>query len=456
MKKMTNLLSLFLILIIVVGLFTACKSKEENKEETFKKVINEEIKEEVKEEIVEDLVADISVQVEEAWLPYYQEAANRVLDINPNSTISFITIDSFEHLDILDSTDVTNDDIADVFALPITRIYGLAQKEALAEIDALTMAANIGGFGDYDAGFGGNLKVDNYYLAFPMNIETLITFANTANAKANGIDLTTTIEFTDLKYQDILVPVCNAWFGVVFTNAAGIALLAYDESGKLYSDMTKEFADLTPAQQDIFTALFNYWKEQDKASTNVWDKEVTWDYMDTEFTTGGMNSVRIEGPQSTEELSEKAGNGEDLEILPITQVTVAGNLLNQWQNGCGLAINVRVEGEEEKMLLAQAMIEEIVNPEFAIEFFIATGKILENVAASVYEASDISEIDKKVVSAVIKSYQFASPRPLFSEWNQVWGTWEKAMLSWATIKPATVEEAYKEVNLAFDVMMSNF
>ena len=102
------------------------------------------------------------------------------------------------------------------------------------------------------------------------------------------------------------------------------------------------------------------------------------------------------------------------------------------------------------------MIEEIVNTEFAVDFFTATGKILENVDASVYEASDMSAIDKKVVAAVIESYQAAPARPLFSEWGQVWGTWENAVLSWAAVKPATVEDAYKEVKAAFDAMMLNF
>ena len=35
-------------------------------------------------------------------------------------------------------------------------------------------------------------------------------------------------------------------------------------------------------------------------------------------------------------------------------------------------------------MLAQAMIQEIVNPEHAVEFFKATGKILENVTAEKY------------------------------------------------------------------------
>lgn len=467
--KMTKLLSLLLALVMVIGLFAACGSKDADTTGNNTATVEDtntsdntdagntgEDTEPTSEPAVEGLAADITVQVEEAWLPYYQDAAARVLKKNPDSSITFITAGSFDHLDVLDQTDVTNEDVADVFAIPADRIYGLAANEALAEIDAPAMAANVGGFGDYDAGLGGNFNVDGHYLAFPMNIETLINFGNTANAAAIGLDFSKPMEFTEMGYQDMLIPIWNAWFGVAVTNAAGIEMLGHDESGNLYSDLTKDFADLTPAQQDVFTAIFDYWKEHDQAGTDMWDENAAWGYMDAEFTTGGNTALRLEGPWSTDGLSEKAGMGEDLAILPINQVTVAGNPLAHWKGGWGLAVNARLEGEEESMLLAQAMIEEIVNPDYAVEFFEATGKIMENVDVSVYEASDLSDVNKKVVAAVIESYQDAPARPLFTEWGSVWDTWKNGVLSWASIKPATVEEAYAEVKASFDAMMTNF
>lgn len=465
---MTKLLSLLLALVMVIGLFAACGSDdaETTDDSTAVEDTNSgddadagdagDDEEPTPEPMPEGLVADITVQVEEAWLPYYQDAAGRVLENNPDSSITFITAGSFDHLDVLDQTDVTNEDVADVFAIPADRIYGLAANEALAEIDALAMAANVGGFGDYDAGLGGNFNVDGYYLAFPMNIETLINFGNSANAEAIGVDFTGTMEFTEMGYQDMLIPIWNAWFGVAVANAAEIEMLGYDESGNLYSDLTKDFADLTADQQAVMTAIFDYWKAHDEAGTDMWDENAAWGYMDAEYTTGGNNAIRLEGPWSTDGLSEKAGMGEDLAILPINQVTVAGNPLAHWKGGWGLAVNARLEGEEESMLLAQAMIEQIVNPEYAVEFFEATGKILENVDVSVYEASDLSDVNKKVVAAVIESYQDAPARPLFSEWGSVWDTWKNGVLSWAAIKPATVEEAYAEVKASFDAMMTNF
>lgn len=404
----------------------------------------------------EGIEAAISVQVESTWLGYYETVKERVIAANPNATIEFIETGSFDHLDVLDATDVTNVDIADVFAIPADRIYGLSQNEALASIDATAMAENVGGFDNYEEGLGGNFNIEGDYLAFPMNIETLINFGNTANAAAKGIDLTKTIEFTELDYEDMLVPVFDAWFGVSFINAAKIEMLGHDESGKLFSDFTKDFSELDQTQQDVFTALFEYWKAHNEAGTSLWDADAAWGYMDTAFTSGGTTSIRLEGPWSTGSLSTFANAGADLAILPINQVTVAGNPLAHWKGGWGLAINSRNEADADKMALSQAFIEEIVNPEFAIDFFKATGKILENVKADVYLGSDLSATDKLVIEAVLDSYAAAPARPLFTEWGSVWDTWKNAMLSWSAVNPKTVEDAYSEVQASFTAMMGNF
>lgn len=399
--------------------------------------------------------AKITVQAESGWVPYYEAAKARVLDKYPDATIEIIETGSFDHLDVLDGTDITNEDVADLFAIPADRLAGLAQNEALASLDAKAIAKDAGGFDDYDAGLGGNLKVGDDYLAFPMNIETLIIFANQANADAIGLDLTKTIEFTELGYEDMLVPVFNAWFGVAMTNSADLELLGRD-GDEFFSDLTKDFSELSQEKQDFFTALFNFWKSHDEMTTDAWDSSATWGYMDSAFTTGGTNVLRLEGPWSTGGLSEKAGDGADLEILPITQVTINGNPLAHWKGGWGLAVNARVEGEEDQMKLAEAMMAELVNPEFAVDLFVASGKIMENVDASVYEKSDLSDTDKKVIAAVLESYDAAPNRPLFKEWGSVWGTWENSVLSWAAVKPATVEDAYAEVQAAFKAMMENY
>ena len=81
---------------------------------------------------------------------------------------------------------------------------------------------------------------------------------------------------------------------------------------------------------------------------------------------------------------------------------------------------------------------------------------MENVDPAVYESSDMTDVDKTVVAAVIESYSNAPARPLFTEWGAVWDTWQNGLLSWAAVKPATVEAAYAEVQASFKAMMLNF
>lgn len=400
------------------------------------------------------LEATISVQTESGWMPYYEAAKARVLEKYPNATINLIETGAFDHMDILDTTDSTNPDVADIFAIPADRLAGFAKNELLASIDGKAIAEKVG-YSNYDAGLGGNLSVDGDYLAFPMNIETLIIFANTANAEASGIDLSQTIEFTELGAEDMLIPAFNAWFGIAMTNSADIELLGQNDDG-LFTDLDSDWSELEPEKQVVMEAIYNYWKQHDQLATDIWDTNATWGYMDGAFTSGGANTLRLDGPWGTAGLSERAGNGQDLEILPITQVTIGGNPLAHWKSGWGLAVNARIEENEAQMILAQAMIEEIANPNFAVDLFKQTGKIMEHVSAETYANSDLNETDKKIVAAVLESYDAAPNRPLFSEWNSVWSTWENALLSWNGVKPASVEEAYSEIQAAFQAMMLNY
>jgi len=400
--------------------------------------------------------AKITVQAEASWVPHYEAAVARVLAENPLSEIEIIEIGPFDVFDLIDSTSITNKDIPDVFAIPLDRIYGMAQNEVLATIDAPAMAAKLGGWDNFDGGLGGAFKIDGHYLAFPFNIESLIVYANTANAKAHGIDIYKPIEFSDLEYQDMLSVVHDAWFGVSFTNAVDLNLLGMSPDGTFTSDLTKNFSQLTTKQQEFFTTLYDYWKDHYDAATDLWDKSAAWGYVDAAFTTGGPTSIRIDGPWAAPAMAEKTNNGADLEILPLDQVLINGDPLTHWKSGWGLAINARIEEDPNKMALAQELIMEIVNPDHAELLFETTGKILENVSVDEYNLSNLSPMNKLIIDATIESYDKAVARPLFTEWGQVWGTWQNALLSWSSTKPKNVEEAYAQVQASFKSMMAGF
>lgn len=410
----------------------------------------------VADEPAGDLTGEITVQAEEGWMEYYQAAADRVTAANPDATITLIESGAFDMLDVIDGTGVTNPDVADVFAIPADRIYGLSENDALAAVDSARLAEAIGGWDNFDEGIGGNFHIDGEYLAFPYNIETLIVFANRANAEAAGIDVSQPVEITEIgSHNEVLLPFFDAWFGVALTNSADIELLGEQDGGGYYSDMTKEWSELPAEQQAAMQALYDYWQKHNEAGTNLFDADAGWGYIDDAFTSGNDGVFRLAGPWETGAVQALTNDGADLEILPITHITAAGNPLIHWQGGWGLGINARVEGDQEKMDLAHAMIQEIVNPEHAVELFKATGKILENVDPAEYENSDLDETDKLVIAATINSYQQAPARPLFSQWGGVWDTWKNAVLSWNAQRPATVEDAYAQIKASFDAMMAN-
>ena len=401
------------------------------------------------------ITAEITVQVEEDWMEYYQAAIERVKAANPDATITLIEVASFDHLDIIDNTDALNEDVADVFAIPADRLYGLHSNDILMPIDSKAVAAVVGGWDDFDAGIGGNFNIDGEYFAFPYNIETLILFANTANAETAGIDLAQKVELNDYNDNEILLPLFDAWYGVAATNASEIELLGKEDDGTLFSDTTLDWAELPAEKQASIEAMYDYWKKNYDANTSLFDADAGWAYIDNAFTTGSGSSVlRLGGPWDTLAISEQAGEG-NLEILPISQVTLGGASLNHWQGGWGLALNARIEGDADKVALAEAVIAEIVNTDYAVDLFKAAGKILENVPADVYLNSDLSDTDKAVIEAVIASYAEAPARPLFQEWGSVWDTWKNGVLSWNTVVPADVEAAYAELQASFESMMAN-
>ena len=394
--------------------------------------------------------ATISVQVEESWVPYYETVKENVLKEYPKANIEFKVTGSFDHLGVIDSTDPTNKDIADVFAIPADRLYGLAKNDVLAAMPAEEMANEVGGFTNFKEGLGGNFNVDGDYLAFPYNIETLVGYVNVENAKAAGIDTTKEIEFTDLAYNQKLTTVHDAWYGVSFANAEKFDFL----SKELKSDGTKEWADLTDDQKKWFEGLFNYWKDHKDNNTSLWDKDAAGGYIDEQFKTGGTDVIKIDGPWATSSVSELVGSADNLEVIPLNQITFNGQPLQHWKGGWGLAINARCEENADQMELAEAFIKEVVNPANAKALFESTGKVLENATAADYEGIDA--LEKKVIEATYAGYEQAINRPLFSEYDKVWSTWQNALLSWSAKNPANAEEAYKEVKASFDAMMTNF
>ncbi len=410
-------------------------------------------KEAANEVKTEGLKGSIVVQAEEPWKPYYEAAIARVKEKNPEADIQLKVIPSFDHLEIIDKTDATNKDAADVFAIPLDRMEGLASKDVLASFDAKALAEKIGGFGDYDNGLGGQLKVDGSYVGLPFNIETLVLGVNKKNAQDNGVDIAKGIDFASLNPNVAMIPVFNAWWGVAITNAFDVELLGKD-GDKFFSDLTKNWEELTPDQQKMFEGLFNYWQASHKAKLPMFDTQAVYGYMDSAFATGKTGSARIIGPW---EVGNIVGSiNDDFDVMGLDKAMWQGKPLKHWKGGWALVINARNEEDKDKMALSEAVMAELMNPKYAADLYNAAGKIMPNVTKEQYEAMEnIKPLDKKVIASVIDSFASSVSRPLFKEWGQVWDTWQNSLLSWEAKKPANAQDAYKEVQASFKALLTN-
>ena len=59
------------------------------------------------------------------------------------------------------------------------------------------------------------------------------------------------------------------------------------------------------------------------------------------------------------------------------------------------------------------------------------------------------------LKASYKSYEEAINRTVSMEWEIVADTWEKAIITWDTSNPQTVEDAYKILQDEFKEMLNN-
>lgn len=441
MKNKNKLVALLLALLLI---FVACGPKSGD------------TKDKDKENKLKDgaLKGEITVQVEKGWKDYYQKAVERITSKNPEAKIKLKEISAFDHLDVIKNTDASNKDVADVFAIPADQFTKYAENQVLAPLPAQEMAKELGGYDDYDKGLGGNFKVEEEYLAFPYNIETLIAFVNTKNAKTLNVDYTKPLEISAQKDPaTVLIPIFDAWFGVALNNPSNINLLSKDED-KFSSTYGEGYDKLTADQKSAFDSIYQYWKLNNDAKTPLFDKDAGWGYIDKEFTTGGKGVVRLEGPWAySGGVIAKEAQAGNVEVYPIGQITLAGKPLKHWQSGWGLVVNSRIEKDQDKMNLSVALIKEIVNPKYAVDLFKATGKILPNVKPETYKESKLSDLEKKVIESVINSYKESTPRPLYKEYDKVWDTWKNSILSWNSVKPADANAAYKELNAAFTSML---
>lgn len=398
--------------------------------------------------------ATITVQVEPSWWSYYYEARDRVLQIYPRADIRFVETGMFDHLDVLDATGSYNQDVADVFTFPYDRYHNLRAYSALAQVDGDSYNVISDGKYSTENGMMKALSEEGDHYAYPFSIETLMVFANEANAGAQNVNLNGAIELTD-HIKNVTIPMFNAWFGIPAMNAADIALLEKDASGNLYSDMTRDYGTLSQDEKKVFEGIYDYWKFYNDYNDDMFDTSNAWGFMENQFTEGKPGVIRLEGPWASSYIGNGMSDPDNLRILPINQLEINGIPIKHWRFGSMLGFNARIEGDKEKQILAEAMVMELINPEYAVDFFQVTGRILESADPARYQVNGIDSRDSEMIAALAASYELAAYRPVFVEWGKVWQAWESGVLSWNSIQPGSAEEAYGLIQNAFIEMMND-
>ncbi len=412
----------------------------------------------------EGLEGSISMAIDgesEAEVEYWEGIRDEVLEEHPDAEIELIEMDLMDHLEVIDDTDPTNEDVADVIPFPDDRVHGLDANNALAPVDAEAMADSVDGYDqtDFEEGISDMMEIDGEHLGFPFDIETMILFANKENAEEADLDLEADapFEFTeDFEYEDMLANLTDAWFAIPFLNSADMEYLTQEDDGTVDSVLAQDFEDLTEEQQGVFEALYSYWEEHHEAGTPLWDQDAAPGYIDDNFATGEGTSIVLEGPWSTPDMLDIAGDPDNLEILPTTDVEVNGEPLVHFQSGWGLGINARLETEEEEMQLAKEFILHAADPDNAVEYFESTGDILETAEPETYQDAGLTTAEEDTIEAVYDSFEEAPTYQPSPEWDQVWDTWTNALLAWESEEPDSVEEAYEEVQASFEAMLAGF
>lgn len=403
--------------------------------------------------VIEPIIdASITVQLEDDWYYYYDDARERVLEKYPDAEIEFIYSGAFDHLETLSSWG-NYDDIADVFVYPIDRLNELYTSNYLTQLPTNNFELMTEGQYNFSDGLMQYFEIEGQYYGYPFGIESLIFYANTYNMNQYNMDSNTTIELMDYS-ENIHIPIVNAWYGISLLNAANIELLGQMDNGTLYSDVTRDYSELSIEEQSVISELYEYWKYHDTNNTGMNTYEA-WGYRDAQFEEGKIGCLFLEGPWSYGYL-QGIMNLDNLTIFPTSQVTVNELPLSHWKSGWGIGVNERVSSDEEKKIVAEAMMLELMNPTYAVDLYLETGKVMDFVNPGVYEDSRIDAQLQEMIDAIYTSFQDAKKRPLFAEWDIVWVTWEETINSWTTNKPGSAEEAYNILKSKFESIVNNY
>lgn len=391
---------------------------------------------------------DITIQMEEAWRPYYEVIVGEVTSKYPDKTVNFVDTPSLTNLDLIYATSIDNKDIPDIFAVPYNKINGLIEDKCLSPIDVEAIAQISGS----NKVFDDNLKSAGTYYGVPYFMETAAVFINVKNAADKNVSIIDAVEFNDFNVNSILSTMHDLNNGINFLNSVYLTPLKKDENGVYSSDLTKNFAELSTEQVKLLNVMFNYWNTNKEANPDIWDSEASFNYMNEHFSTGGKSFLRLDTTNNLTDIIKVTNNGEDLMVLPTNAFTVYGNSLKSIKNGYSLVVNRNTQSDQENMQIVNEIIAELTNPNNALNFFNDSKKILSSAEYYIFEQSMLEDHLKSIINASITSYDSSISYPL-EEFELAIDTWKNALILWQTANPVDTEAAYEIIQGGFNSLI---
>lgn len=431
----------------------------------------------------ESLAGEITVQVNPEQKGFYQAAADRVIKENPGVKITLIEMEYKSHLNklfdeavatsvIKSDTELTDaleeklqlseedtvSETADLFMVSVASFRDLAKAGIIAplEIDILLDEGVSTNSEAYDNSLGGIFKVGQDYYACPFGIETMIALLNTANAEEQDFDFEESIEISNLtQAEQFILPLSDFNCASVLLNSAELRPLYVTKTKgdkfAIASDLTYSWDSLPENMKELFSDLYTFYQLQKCEEISLHSEDKCREKRNTAFISGGKSILAFcDSAKDAEHLADLANKGKDLKYLPLSQVKLNGQALMHWKGGWGLSLKTTVLENPEKKAIAEAMIRELTNPDFAEDLYLQSGTILDTVSPEVYsESKSLEDSQKEIIALSLASFEEAQKLPTVPGFDKVWGTWENGLSSWTYLDVQNAKEAYEVLQVRF-------
>lgn len=378
--------------------------------------------------------ASIIVQCEEEWKPYYNRIKERIESSYPDSSVEIVVEESMNY--IAKVIDTSNGELAkaDVYSVPLASMESLYGVGALAKMNASFVSSNIGS--TVTGGLKESMIFNGDYYGYTMGIECDVAYINLDSAEYNDFDFSESVEITLMDENTALLPLYEKEISNRLLIGIGESLYQPIEQVEGEKRKEIEYDELNSESQRFISAIHNYWTMY--SGTSLWSKGEVKGYTEDQF--NGSNGSIIKIGSSA---SDKSGlkSTDTIEAIPLERVKFDGNDFVNWQDGWAYVLNSKIEDDESKRLLAEMFVSELLNPANAAQFYLFTGKIMEN--ATIDDFIAIQSFDASVISAVLTSFPNAKAYGSDKIDEQRLLDWEEALLTWEIEQPRNFDKAYE-------------